>query len=144
MNRSRLRSDSGFTMIELLVVITIGSIVVLAITAVMITAFKTQDDTASRLAASHDTQLVATWLPFDTSSAAISLWSSAQYPSGNDNPCLAAAGGASVMKLPYVAISGDSQQVANWRLEQDGSARDLVRYQCVAGNTPSRIVLANT
>ncbi|MEY2420212.1 MAG: hypothetical protein QOI95_279 [Acidimicrobiaceae bacterium] len=141
MRRADLRSDQGFTLIELLAVISIGSIVVIALSAVLIVTFKTQDETAARLAASHDTQLVGTWLPVDAASAAISGFDTTP---ATVNPCGGASLGTNVLKLPYAKTSADSAQVANYRLEQDGETKDLVRYQCVTGGAPSRIVLANT
>lgn len=139
----RSKQDDGFTLVELLVVVAVGSIVIVAITGVMITTFKTQDETADRLAASHDTQLVATWLPFDTASAAITGWDNAP---GTANPCTTSTG-TSVMKLPYASDGvNNTAQVVNYRLEQDGTVRNLVRYQCAGTGAGafSRIVLARS
>jgi prepilin-type N-terminal cleavage/methylation domain-containing protein len=145
MRRVDLKADHGFTLIELLAYIAIGSIVIAALSAVLITTFKTQDETADRLAASHDTQLVATWLPVDVLSAAIDEpWS---VDPDTANPCSGPPPGtdvANVMLLSYTKTSLDSAQVVNYRLEQFDSNKALVRYQCIIGNTPLRIVLANT
>ena len=67
----RWGNDDGFTLIELIIVITIIPIVIAAISAAIITSFKDQDGIFNRLSDSHDAQLTAAYFVPDVESASV-------------------------------------------------------------------------
>src|SRR5439155_18112420 len=70
--RHRRGDESGFTLIELLVTVVIMALIVGPMAAAIVLGFRTTDDTATRLAGSHDAQLLATYLVPDVQSVGTS------------------------------------------------------------------------
>jgi prepilin-type N-terminal cleavage/methylation domain-containing protein len=63
------RADSGFTLIELVISVSILGLVMTAITTAMLVALKTNSETESRLTESRDVQFASTWFGDDVASA---------------------------------------------------------------------------
>jgi prepilin-type N-terminal cleavage/methylation domain-containing protein len=62
-------NDKGFTIIEILLSVVIGSVVTGALLQAMLIGLRTLDDTNARIAGSNDTQLVAGYFTSDVASA---------------------------------------------------------------------------
>jgi len=76
------RRDSGMTLPELLVSITILGIVIASITAAVVVVLRNERPTAQRLAESKDISFLQTWIPADLASALTSNTDPLHQPSG--------------------------------------------------------------
>lgn len=131
--------ESGFTLIELLAVIAIGPLLVGVIVSALVFGYRATDSTTTRLAESHDTQLVANWFPNDVASAAPGgITTSPSAPTG----CAGSSAGTNVIVLPYAFGPGDDLPVSSYRL--DTANKRLIRYHCLtAGVAQSNVVAGN-
>jgi prepilin-type N-terminal cleavage/methylation domain-containing protein len=130
MRRPRATHDDGFTLIELLVAITILGILMAALTAAIITGLKTTDDTSTRLAESHDAQIVQVWWPQDVQSATD--------VSTTDTTC----GGVT----PFARFRWSDvgiTKIASYTTATSGADRQLVRTYCENGAIQTTIVVAH-
>lgn len=144
MTRLSLRhgSDAGATLVELLVALVIGTLITGAIASALIVGFRTSDDTTTRLAESHDEQIIANYLQVDVTSSAPSGITTA---SSDASGCASAPvlGSSSVVVLPYASGAGDDSRRSAYRLEPGATGRKLVRYHCPTGGVSERILLAS-
>ena len=109
-------------------------------TGALITAFRTNGETVSTLAASHDTQLIGTWLQVDVQSAAAS-GVTADPMAGPDCP-VADPTGHNVVRIPYAPGSATDPTSANYRLETVDGQLQLMRYVCRNGTTTTKHAVA--
>jgi prepilin-type N-terminal cleavage/methylation domain-containing protein len=146
----RPRGDGdGFTLVELTMAVAITGIITSVIAACVIVGLKTTDATASRLAESHDAQLVSTYLAADVQSASESGVDTA---AATDSGCGAVgdegtySGGANVLRLswtqdqPAPAVS----YVASYRRAKNVATGEwqLLRITCTNHGTGSSITVA--
>lgn len=81
-----MRREDGFTLIELMVVLSIMTVVLAAVGTAIITVLKITDDTSSRMSESHDAQLASAYFANDVESAVTVTTTSGGYgPCGNSN-----------------------------------------------------------
>jgi prepilin-type N-terminal cleavage/methylation domain-containing protein len=64
-----MKTDDGFTLVELILTMVISSIIMGALASSIIVGLKTTDDTQQRLAESHDAQIAAAYFVNDVQSA---------------------------------------------------------------------------
>lgn len=142
------RSDDehGVTLVELLITIVILSMIMGAIAASFVTAFRSSGPTAELIRQSNDAQLIAGFLVRDAQSA------------GGTNPATGtidntigvsktdAAGcnpdASLVLRfswIDHVAGSGDVKRVANYYF--DSSAKEIIRKTCTDGTSTSSVTL---
>ncbi|HZQ27732.1 MAG TPA: prepilin-type N-terminal cleavage/methylation domain-containing protein [Acidimicrobiales bacterium] len=142
------RSDAGFTLIELLIAGAISVVIVGVIGTAFLVGLTTADSTTSRLAESHDAQLLASYLPSDLLSVGPSGVDTASgtITGCNDTAHLAEA---NVLRLQWLqTIAGTTtNSSASYRTAYDGSEWRLVRYFCtgtvLASVAPSVVTVAH-
>lgn len=111
--RRARRGDSGFTLPEMLVAMTVGSLLV----AMMATAFsvmaRAQTNAVDRVAESKDVTFVQTWLPTDLSSAT-QTWIEPTLPFPLNTPLI----GANVLTLSRIDLATDDEFLIMYRYEE--------------------------
>jgi prepilin-type N-terminal cleavage/methylation domain-containing protein len=121
--------DDGFTLMELLVVISILGIIMPVLGLAFAMGYKTTTATAAELAASHNRQLLAAYLTEDAQSAI-----TAEDATSADTTTCMAAGDTLVGRLRWVDldIAASTTRVVTYVLVTVGTERQLVRRSCVA------------
>lgn len=136
----RLRDESGFTLVELLITIAILGVVIAPLTAALIVALRTTDETSNRLAGSNDAQLLSIWLPGDIQSAGNQSGDIVAAPTANTE----CSGVTNLLRLRWRETqSTTTTYVAAYAIRSgpDGTWR-LVRYSCVNGGAATTHVVA--
>jgi prepilin-type N-terminal cleavage/methylation domain-containing protein len=136
-------SEAGFTLVELLITMTILGIIMSSIVAALVFGFKTQGDAGNRMALSHDEQLLSLYFPSDVQSA--DSISGADLAAGTATGCSSAplAGGNNVLHLQWTNPSGGFL-AASYRAEQPAaSSWQLTRYSCVVGSAAKATVVVH-
>lgn len=141
---SRRRNDSnGFTLIEVLIVVTIMGVLAVAIAGVFSVIVRTTPSTEARADDARSLVGISTWLPADVSatpraplSDPTDHWDNIDVPSGcGVDP------GINLLRLQHrESISGSPQNFSvSYRLvdDDDGAASSIVRVTCVNGATPA-------
>jgi prepilin-type N-terminal cleavage/methylation domain-containing protein len=125
---ARFRSEeAGFTLAELLVVVTISGIIALAISSAFVIGARTTVQANTRLRESHDAQLLTTYFRGDAASA--SYVSTTAIPGACSSLDLTSApGGASPVALFGWTDAGVAKQALYFR-----SSNSLVRRYCEGG-----------
>jgi prepilin-type N-terminal cleavage/methylation domain-containing protein len=149
--RRRMQSDdSGFTLIELIVVTAVLAIILGALGTGVITLLRTTGTVTDRMIVSHDEQLLNEWITADMQSAT----------NTNTTPTdlLPTAGCTALLPSPpwsstnVVRFSWQDRSTghvyhAAYRVEHDSSSWELVRYFCPPDGEPlelpSRLVVAH-
>jgi prepilin-type N-terminal cleavage/methylation domain-containing protein len=135
--RTRCAGESGFTLIELTIVLVILPLIIGAVTIVMITTLKATSDsngTNSRLAQFHDSQITATYFDRDVQNATAVTTQVTSTPlcgTGTQVLGLATDGGSS--EVSYVTGMGGSPAVP-----------ELLRNYCGSGSSASTSTIAHT
>ncbi len=136
--------DSGFSLIEMLIVTVVLGIIMSALTAAVITTIRAAPDTEARLDDARSTRFFATWLSHDTTSTPPFLPETAQ--GGMDMDTVANAdnddcGGAgdNLLHLQWTETTTVSTtHVANYRWVVTGGEGVVQRYACSkVGAAPS-------
>ena len=135
----RSGEEAGVTLVELIVAIAISAIIIGAITNAIFVGFRTTDKTTTRLAESHNTQLVATYFPSDVGRsryATISL-----LPGDSPAGCSEiTSGGQNVVLLPFAPRPDGADPITvAYRIE----VTSLVRYQCGVSGMADRVTVAS-
>lgn len=129
------RGETGFTLVELLVAITILGIIMVAIGAMIATAFRTTTTVNDELNASRGPKLVARYWPADVENAQ-------QVQTGGGG-----CGGAAVVTFaiasvtepgatePMTAGGSDADTTVSWAVFDDGGRSQLRRVVCGTGDT---------
>lgn len=142
------RSDRGFTLIEVLVVISILGTIMSALAFAFVAIVKTTPGTETRIDDARSTRGLATWLSHDTTSAPPYL--PEQAAGGIDlsaaaNDCGVAVGD-NILHLTWLEDGFSAKTyVANYRYVVDGDRARVVRYACAGSgavfSAPSSINL---
>lgn len=133
--------EGGFTLIELIVTMSIVSIVMGTLSMAIIVGLRTTDETTRRLADSHDLQLLSIYLPADAQSAVEGrIDTSAATAIGCTPPD---PSGTNVLHLAWDEPGGTQTFRAAYRLEGVAGENVLARYSCVNAGTLRRVVVAH-
>jgi prepilin-type N-terminal cleavage/methylation domain-containing protein len=125
------RSGSGFTLVELLIVVTIIPLIVGGLSVGLLSVFKLQSSVSNRLGDTGDSQVVSSYFDNDVQSAA----SVTTAPSNTSAEC----GPSTEVQLvglkwsPTTGGGGDFQTVVSYAEVQIGSTWTLVRQYCSSG-----------
>jgi prepilin-type N-terminal cleavage/methylation domain-containing protein len=125
--RAHRKNERGFTLVELLIVITIVPIIIGALAGGLLEVFSLQAGTANRLSDSADAQVISSTFIKDVQSAAAI--------STNPNTASQCGTGTQLLELEW----GNSQVIVSYSEVQNGTKWTLVRDYCSAGpsQTPS-------
>ncbi len=120
--RAHRKNERGFTLVELLIVITIVPIIIGALAGGLLEVFSLQSGTSNRLSDSADAQVVAATFTKDVQSAStISTSPTPQEQCGT---------GTSLLELQF----GGSNEVVDYSEQlQSGTTYSLVRFDCPTG-----------
>ncbi len=130
----RSRPDGGFTLVELVVVISLVGLVTTVLAAAIVVSLRTTPSTADRLDDARATRALATWLSHDTTSAPRFLPEQTQ--GGIDlaataNDC--GGDGTNLLHLQWTENSFvKTTHVANYRFVVAGGEGLIRRYSCSA------------
>jgi prepilin-type N-terminal cleavage/methylation domain-containing protein len=134
-----VRSEAGFTLVEMLMAVAVLGIIGLPLTNAMVVGLRTSDRTAKVLVTSADRQMLTTYLAPDALSA-----TAATRDGAATGGCLT-AGGARVVLLNWSEFDGvfNTNYASDYRLVPDGTVNRLVRDRCVVGSPPNEITVAH-
>lgn len=128
--KRRQRGDVGFTLVELLIVVTILPLIVGGLAVGLLSVFSLQSSVSNRLGNTGDSQVVSSFFQNDVQSAA-------EITTASSNSA-AECGPANEVQLlglewnPF-STGGAYQNVVSYADVQAGSNYSLVRYSCSAG-----------
>jgi prepilin-type N-terminal cleavage/methylation domain-containing protein len=151
------RDDRGFTLIEMLVAVTLLGIIIVPLSMAMIVFFKNSSATTDRMAESHDVQIASAYFAQDVQSVGARDWTSStlatmqsidvspfpgSFPCGSggtelvrfrwDNPSVTPGVPPTDTRVTYVAQGGTG-----------GTERQLHRRACVGATLTSDVVLVH-
>ena len=129
------RDERGFTLVELVIGIAILGTIVGGLAGAIIVGLRTADATATRLAQSHDAQLVSVYLPRDLAST------SSDVVAKPDPDSMCSSQGTLLLRLRW---TDEADYVATYRMEQAPTGEwELIRHLCVDGGAPTSVVVAH-
>lgn len=129
---SRRRHEEGFTLVELMVAVTILAILTATLASAFIVTFRTADDANERLALAHDVQI-------STAAFASDVQSADQVWTGDPAPTCGPGGG--LLNLRWV--DGTTVNLVTYAVTTAGSERRLVRHRCTVGASSTQQVLSH-
>lgn len=138
--RAHRDGERGFTLIELLVTVVILGIIMGAIGIAFITSLRSQEGSQRQLRGSLDAQRLAAWLLPDVQSATTIATAPGTATGCSGSPTQSATN-VNTLRLSWT--EGVTTYHAAYRTEQPVATEPwtLVRYSCVAGSAPVRLVL---
>lgn len=154
-SRTEQRDDDGFTLIEMVITVTIMGIIALALTGVVISYFKTTVDTQSRMTESQDVQFAATYWQRDVASIGVRSYDAAtkSFPlqqSVGVAPACSLPAGTPVVTLAWSEYTTDqstdtpTRMTVSYLAQADGSAYELVRVRCSGSTVVSTTEVAHS
>ncbi len=132
---AQTREESGFTLIELIIVALIIPIIIGAITLALISIFSLQTSTTSRISDSSDAQVVSSNFETDVQNA--TLITSASPSSPQCVPGSTVAGATQVMGLQSAANGGTV--ISYEEVPNGNNGYSLMRYVCQGGANTSPV-----
>ncbi|MEO5724852.1 MAG: VWA domain-containing protein [Ilumatobacteraceae bacterium] len=134
---SRRRRDSGMTLPEVLISITLMGVVMAALSAAIVVTLRQQDNSTGRLNNARSTQNVNLWMPTDLASAdKVNVLPNAT-PCGTDTcPAGVNLGGSNALMLSWTttdAVGNDTQVTTtnvSYRYVLIGQEYQLIRVRC--------------
>lgn len=147
--KPRREPDSGFTLVELLVSVSITGVIALVIAACIIVGLKTTNATATRLAESHDAQILSTYLVADVQSVSETGYSTVSStptgcgPAGDESQF---GSSKNVLTMSWIQSQPGpaTSYVAAYRSAKNLATAEwqLLRYACTNGGAATDIVVA--
>lgn len=136
----KARDEVGFTLVELLIAVSILGVVISAVAAAMVVGLKTTDDTTTRLSESHDTQISTAYFGGDAQSA--------DNVTGNVADSCAGAGSTALVRFNWsdpVNTTTNLAKTVVYVIVPNGSGRELHRRYCegTTGTVVSEVVVAH-
>lgn len=153
--RAARRRDEGFTLVELLATVSIMGFVVVGLTGVVISYFKTTVDTQSRMTESQDVQFAAAYWQRDVASIGVRTYDPAtkdfllQQSVGVPSGCTLPSG-TTVATLAWNELtsndSTDNGQMVtvSYVATGGGAPYELVRVRCTDSNVDSTVEVAHS
>ena len=129
---SRRRPDDGFSLVELLIGVSILGVIMATLSAAVILILKAQKPIQSRIAEAKDVAFIQTWLPVDLASAT----------SSDRTPTLQPWTGMTLPGSNVVTLTGADGNSISYRYESSGVEWVLARYEVRDGQM-QRIVVAH-
>ena len=130
--RRAAHGDTGFTLIEVIIVLVILGVVMSTLSLALSVALRTNPDTESRIDDSRATRSLATWLSYDVSSTPPFVGETAQggmVVGGAANDCVGP--GNNLLHLKWVEAKPTVvTYVASYRFVQVGGIGEIVRVSC--------------
>jgi prepilin-type N-terminal cleavage/methylation domain-containing protein len=128
------RRDLGFTLIEMLICVSLLAVLVGVMSSAIIVTLRTSPAVEDRADAAVNLQGLVTWLPQDVDSAAPGKFDVAQTAASG---CLGTDPGFNVLKLSWSEqISSTTNYVASYRYVAEPGGGRIVRVYCVVGTAP--------
>lgn len=153
------RDERGFTIVELLVSMTILAIIIAPLSAALIGYIRNTDATSRRMNENHDVQITAAYFAQDVQAMGVHNWSATPYPlvqSIETNapvgsglyPCGVAGTPNALVRFawdnPTAAATAPVVMRASYVVETVGTERQLHRITCAGSATPTAdIVVAH-
>lgn len=128
------RDEKGFTLVELMVAVSILGIISATLATAFVVTFRTADDATERLALAHDVQISTAAFASDVQSADV-VWVD------DPSPACGPAGGASKLSLRWT--DGASVNLATYAVTTSGTETRLVRHRCTVGGASASQVLSH-
>lgn len=133
-----MRDDDGFTLVELVLAVTLMGVVIGAVASAMIVMFTTTGETTERLSESPDLQMAAAYFGSDVQSA--------KTFTGSCGPA-----GAALVTLswtdpgasPNPAVADDTERTVRYVVETAGTQKTLVRYACTNSGSADKTMLVD-
>jgi prepilin-type N-terminal cleavage/methylation domain-containing protein len=161
--RERVRSDEGFTLVELLVAIVIIGIITIPLSGAVVSALKNTGRTQDRMAVSHDAQLSSSYfardvagvgvrdydnvsgnsLPFKASVQLDAAYNQGGYTCGSVGTPTAAVRLLSDSWDPTDSMTSPKTVVVSYYLKTIAGATELHRLKCQGSDTPVDVLLAH-
>lgn len=135
----RAPDERGFTLVELLVAISILGVVMGAVSAAIIVGLKTTDGTITRLSESHDTQISTAYISGDAQSAQ----GVTQNVAGDS---CSGTGATALVRFTWadsVDTTTDVAKTAAYVVVATGAGRELHRRYCEGSSLTSDVVLTH-
>ncbi|MFN8050423.1 MAG: prepilin-type N-terminal cleavage/methylation domain-containing protein [Acidimicrobiales bacterium] len=132
----RRRGQGGFTLVEVILTISIGSIVMLPLLAWMVLGFRTQVVVGTASSRTAATNLLGAYLPRDVAAAKVTL-------GGSDCPSVPAV---NVGSPPYgpdrivFSVAGATTTVKYVLRPEDATVGTLIRRVCVGGGVDDTVI----
>ena len=135
MNPDTTERDGGFTLVELVIAISLMALLASVISAAVVVTLRTSPAVADRADAAVNVQGLVTWLPQDIDSAAPGTFDTAQStPSG----CAGVDPGFNLIKVTWSeTISSTVNYAASYRYVATPDGGHIVRVYCTVGEVPS-------
>jgi prepilin-type N-terminal cleavage/methylation domain-containing protein len=156
LNRRRPTGDSGVTLIELLVALTILAVIIAPLASAVIVYLRNTKATTDRMAESHDAQIAAAYFAHDVQSVGMRDWSAAPFPTIPSIELAVAMNatpyGCGTDATPVLArfvwddpaVGAPTLRSASYVVKQVDGERQLRRVVCSpAGAVFSEVVLAH-
>jgi prepilin-type N-terminal cleavage/methylation domain-containing protein len=161
--RDRIRSEGGFTLVELLVAIVILGIITIPLSGTVVSALKNTGTTEDRMDLSHDAQISSSYfardvagvgmrdyelvngesVPFKSSVQLNAAYDEGGYTCGDASTPLAAVRLLSDAWDPDVSMTAPETVVVAYYLKSVDGSTELHRLRCSGGNAPVDIPLAH-
>ncbi|MEU0093483.1 prepilin-type N-terminal cleavage/methylation domain-containing protein [Kribbella sp. NPDC006257] len=161
--RDRIRSEGGFTLVELLVAIAIIGIITIPLSGTIVSALKNSGTTQDRMALSHDAQLSSSYFARDVAGVGIrdydnvngnslpfkaSIQLNAAYNQGGYS-CGPAGTPTAALRLlsdawdPAHSMTAPETVVVAYYLKTVAGSTELHRLKCSGSDTPFDVLIAH-